>query len=202
MRRIWLAGAVAVAAAAVALAGLFFVRGIGVTALRPPSSFEDRVAGAAWRFLVPVAVRRAPNPVPASAEVLRASLRHFADHCALCHGRDGSGDTDIGRRVFPPAPDLRAAATQALTDGELFYAIEQGIPWTAMPGWSTGTDDGERQSWELVRFVRHLPALSADEMKEIERLMPRPPIDADREREIEDFLRGGPSAPTRPTSVP
>jgi hypothetical protein len=39
----------------------------------------------------------------------------------------------IGRRVYPPVPDMREAPTQGLTDGELFYAIEQGIPWTAMP---------------------------------------------------------------------
>src|SRR5579864_5842354 len=46
--------------------------------------------------------------------------------------------------------DLRASRTQGFTDGELFYAIEPGIPWTGMPAWTSGTDEGERdrgRSW-------------------------------------------------------
>jgi hypothetical protein len=85
---------------------------------------------------------------------------------------------------------LRARPTQALTDGELFYAIEQGIPWTAMPGWTTGTTDGERESWALVHFIRHLPSITSDELLEMERLNPRPPVNEDRERAIDDFLNG------------
>lgn len=55
---------------------------------------------------------------------------------------------------------MRAARSQQLTDGELFYAIEQGIPFTAMPAWTIASAEGERQSWELVRFIRHLPTLT------------------------------------------
>lgn len=98
----------------------------------------------------------------------------------------------IGRRVYPRAPDMRAELTQRISDGELFYAIEQGIPWTAMPGWSTGTPEGEQESWTLVRFIRHLPSLTADELKDMERLNPKPPPNEQREQEIEDFLKGPP----------
>jgi hypothetical protein len=94
----------------------------------------------------------------------------------------------MGQRVYPQTPDLRSARTQGLTDGELFYAIEQGIPWTAMPGWTTGTSEGEQESWALVRFMRHLPAITPDELKEMERLNPKPPPNPEHEREIEDFL--------------
>jgi mono/diheme cytochrome c family protein len=121
-------------------------------------------------------IRGTANPVPATREGLAAALEHFADHCAICHDNNGSGDTEIGRSVFPPAPDLRAAPTQKLTDGELFYAIEQGIPWTAMPAWSNGTPEGERQSWELVRFIRHLPSLTEDEISRMEQFNPRSEI--------------------------
>jgi len=31
---------------------------------------------------------------------------------------DGSGDTEIGRSLYPRAPDMRAGPTQELTDGE------------------------------------------------------------------------------------
>jgi mono/diheme cytochrome c family protein len=175
---------------------LVLVRGMGITARRDPPMIETRVANAAWRFLIPAEIRKAKNPEPETPDVLRAGLEHFADHCAICHANSGSGDTAIGRRIYPPAPDLRDAATQNLSDGELFYAIEQGIPWTAMPGWTTGTLEGERESWILVRFIRHLSALTPAELAEMERLEPKSPRQLDRDREIDEFLRGVESAPT------
>lgn len=32
-------------------------------------------------------------------EVLTMARAHFADHCALCHGNDGRGKTEIGRNL-------------------------------------------------------------------------------------------------------
>lgn len=177
----------------IAVLGLvIFVRGRGISARGAPSAFETRVARAAWRFLIPAATKAAANPVPASPEAIRAGLEHWADHCAVCHASDGSGDTMVGRRLYPRAPDMRAAPTQRLTDGELFYAIEQGIPLTGMPAWTTGTPEGERDSWVLVRFLRHLPAMTPAEIEEVDRLTPKSPNDA-REKEINEFLSGGKS---------
>ena len=193
MRRILIWCIVVVVVVAIALT---FVRGVGITARRSPLPVEARVARTFWRFLVPPTIRSATNPVPATAEVLRAAREHWADHCATCHANDGSGETTIGRRVYPPAPDMRGLRSQQLTEGELFYAIEQGIPWTAMPGWSNGTPEGERESWALVRFIRHLPALTPDEVKDMERFNPKSPADLQREHEIEDFLNGPPKKDT------
>ncbi len=90
------------------------------------------------RLAVPRADARRANPVSLSPEVLSAGLAHYADHCASCHAADGSGKTELGAGLFPKAPDMREAATQRLTDGELFYVIEHGIRFTGMPAWSTG----------------------------------------------------------------
>lgn len=56
--------------------------------------------------------------------------------------------------------------------------------------WSTGTPDGERSSWELVLFIRHLPNLSAEELREMQELNPRSPAEERRQQEIDDFLSG------------
>ena len=173
------------------LAAFVFLRGAGISTAADPWPGEERVARAAWRFLVPREIREATNPAANSPEVLRRGLEHWADHCAVCHANDGSGAGTIGRRTYPRVPDMRRPRTQNLTDGELFYAIEQGIPWTAMPGWSTGTPDGARDSWELVRFIRHLPTLTPAELTEMEKFNPRSPLQQNRDREIDDFLRGG-----------
>lgn len=166
-------------------------RGMGFSARATPGRTEEALARAARRWATPVGVRQAVNPVAESAEALEAGLKHWADSCATCHGNDGSGNTAIGRNLYPPAPDMRRPATQSMTDGELFYVIERGIPFTGMPARSTGTADGERASWDLVRFIRHLPTLSESELRTMEALNPRSPAEAQQQSEIDDFLSGG-----------
>ena len=144
---------------------------------------------AAWQFLVPSHAKTAPNPVADADAVRTEGAEHWADHCAVCHGSDGSGATKLSRHMFPPVPDFGSPRIQGLTDGELFYAIEQGMPWTGMPAWTTGTDEGARESWALVRFIRHVPALTSDEIAHIEALMPKSPADLKQAQEIEDFLK-------------
>ena len=36
---------------------------------------------------------------------------------------DGSGQTKLGKGLYPKPPDLRAAGTQNKSDGELYYTI-------------------------------------------------------------------------------
>jgi mono/diheme cytochrome c family protein len=189
MRR-WLWWSVLVLGAGV-VAVLVIVRGSGISAIRQPLPGEERTAKAAWRFLIPRDVQSATNPVPSTSEVLEEGLKHFADHCAVCHANDGGGDTMIGRRIYPPSPDLRGSRTQGLTDGELFYAIENGIPWTAMPAWRNGTPEGVEASWKLVRFIRHLPSLTPQELSQMERFNLKSPADLERDRAIDEFLKGG-----------
>ena len=167
-------------------------RGMGLSARRAPWPSEAALARAARAWTLPAPYRAMTNPVEASPEALRAGMEHWADHCATCHDNDGRGRTEIGRGLFPPAPDMRAPATQELSDGALFYAIEQGVPLTGMPAWSTGTEDGERASWELVLFVRHLPDITTEELTAMEALNPRSAAELELEREIDDFLSGGP----------
>lgn len=182
--------------AAIAFAGLFFVRGRGISARAEPSWIETRTALFLRGWLTPPRYKGLINPVSASPENIAAGRAHFADHCATCHANDGSGNTEMGRNFYPKAPDMRLPRTQGLTDGELFYIIENGIRLTGMPGWSTGTPEGEQSSWHLVHFIRHLPSLTPEEIKDMERLNPRSGGEIDEARRIEDFLKGtDPPAP-------
>ena len=64
-----------------------------------------------------------------------------------------------------------------------------------MPGWSTGTASGVEASWRLVHLIRHLPALSAAEISEMEKMNPKSPADLEEEKQEEEFLKGGSPAP-------
>lgn len=172
----------------------------GLSAHEDPSRVEEVLARTMRRLATPQAVRTQANPVPPTDEVLGRGLEHFADHCATCHANNGSGDTAIGRSLYPKAPDMRAASTQSLTDGELFSIIEHGIRLTGMPGWGTGTPEGERDSWSLVHFIRRLPKLTPEDIERMEALNPKTPAQFKEEEEARRFLQGEPSEP--PSGAP
>ena len=171
------------------LAGAYLVTA-GVSARPQPGKVEAFAARAVRGIAIRLRTRGLTNPVPASPDVVAEGLAHFADHCASCHGNDGSGDTEMGRGLYPRAPDMRLPATQNLSDGELFYIIENGVRFTGMPGWATGTAAGKQSTWHLVQFIRHLPRLTPDELEGMKELNPRSPEEIKQEIQQEEFLKG------------
>jgi mono/diheme cytochrome c family protein len=166
----------------------------GVSAKATPSTIEVMMARKARHMALPSTSRALTNPVAASEENLRDARLHFADHCAICHGNDGSCDTMMGSGLYPKPPDLRLAETQKLSDGELFWIIENGVRFTGMPAFSTRHSSPE-DSWKLVLFIRHLPQLTAAERIEMERNNPKSPADLLEEQQENDFLNGKTPAP-------
>jgi mono/diheme cytochrome c family protein len=167
-----------------------YVRATGLDARGTPSEMEAAVARRIRAFAVPDSVRSMANPVPRSEAAVNDGLEHFADHCAVCHGNDGSGNTEMGRGLWPKAPDMRLPATQQLTDGELFSIIEHGVRFTGMPGWGTGNPADEQSTWQLVHFIRALPHLSMQQLERMRALNPRSPEEVTQELEEERFLNG------------
>lgn len=190
-------GLVAFLAGTVALA--YFLR-TGVSARPQPGPIETFVARALRDFAIGRHAWHFENPEPKSDEVLAEAMAHFADHCASCHANDGSGNTEMGRGLYPRAPDLRLSTTQNLDDHELFYIIENGIRLTGMPAWGSGTRESEDASWRLVHFIRHLPDISEPELDEMDALNPKPPAEIRQQIEEERFLRGDDVKPTEPAA--
>lgn len=187
----------------VASVGLYaFVNGHGFDARGKPGSLETSIALRLRKAAIPSDARSRTNPEPQTEENFRYGLAHFADHCSTCHGNDGSADTDFGRGLYPKPPDMRLARTQGLTDGELFYIIERGVPLTGMPGFGTGNRDGEAATWHLVQFIRRIPKLTEEELEHMAELNPMS-VEAWLQRlEEEEFLRGGGDPAARPAPAP
>jgi mono/diheme cytochrome c family protein len=195
-----LATLVLAAAALGILLAVYFVTA-GVSARSQPGRIETFVAHTVRNLAIRTRVRGLTNPVPGSDAVIAEGRDHFADHCATCHANDGSGNTEMGRGLYPKAPDMRLPATQDLSDAELFYIVENGVRFTGMPGWSTGTRAGEESSWHLVHFIRHLPRLTPDEIEKMESLNPKSSEEIRQEIEAEQFLNGADAAPAAPSST-
>ena len=197
---IWfLAGALALVLV-IAVGSLIFLKthANGFSTRAQPSAFEEFAAQTARKIAIPEDAKNKQNRVPNSAEVLAEAKEHWADHCAICHANDGSGENVIGRQMYPPAPDMRKPRTQQMSDGELFYIIENGIRLSGMPAWGTGAHTDAEDSWKLVHFIRHLPALSVNEIIEMEKMNPKSADELAEEQEEERFLRGEDNHETTP----
>ena len=185
---------VAIVAALVVIGGLVgaaYLVTTGLSARPHPGTLETFAARALRGLAIRAHAGSKNNPVASSDEAIAEGREHFADHCAVCHANDGSGNTEMGQALYPKAPDMRLPATQSLSDAELFYIIENGVRFTGMPGWSTGTKDGETASWHLVHFIRHLPLMTSDEIEQMETLNPRSRKEVLQQIEEEKFLQGG-----------
>ena len=166
----------------------------GFSAKTEPHALEVLMARQIRRLAIPIENRNAVNPIPLTPEVLKTARDHFADHCAICHGNDGRGQTPIGKNVYPKAPDLKLPDTQRLSDGELFWVIHHGIRFTAMPAWGDSPPENDQDSWRLVHFIRHLPQVTQEELDEMKTLNPKTPKEIQEEAAFDKFLQGDDTA--------
>jgi mono/diheme cytochrome c family protein len=149
--------------------GLYvYARGHGFSAREQPSWMERTMALNARKIATPADAKSLANPRQQQrAEMIAEADEHFVEHCSICHGIDGRGDTTIGRNLYPKAPDMSQPDTQQLSDGELYYIISNGIRLTGMPAW--GSEDKPEAIWDLVSLIRRLPKLSPEELQRLQK---------------------------------
>jgi len=160
----------------------------GFSAREMPSVPEILMARQMRAMGISSGAKTARNPVSVAPEVMGRARAHFADHCATCHANDGSGETAIGRNLYPKAPDMRKQATQSLSDGEIFWIIKNGVRLSGMPAWGADTKEDDRVTWELVHFIRHLPRLTPEELAEMRGLNPKSREEYEEEEAERRFL--------------
>ena len=199
-RLLVIVGVLAILAAAGGLVAAYSIVRRGLSAREAPTRMEEFLALRMRAWATPRRVRDLPNPVRATDQVLAGARHHFADHCASCHANDGSGQTEMGKNLYPKTPDLRAARTQDLTDGEIYGIIQNGIRLSGMPAWGAAHENDE-ETWALVAFIRRLSKLTPAELSEMERWNPVSAAERDEEQEEQNFLEGkdaGTSMPPMP----
>jgi len=95
------------------------------------------------------------NPVKSTtASRERAKVLYQRD-CALCHGDNGNGKTDIAASMQVTLADwTNPKSLAAKSDQQLYDAIRKGIG-DKMPPEDTGRAKND-EVWELVRYIRDL----------------------------------------------
>lgn len=151
--------------AALALAG---AAALLVVAMLSPGKFRWPTAAAAVAiacFALPhldlLLVQAYPtsfylSPTGFSVTTIAAGSELFPQHCAVCHGEDGSGDGPAAKSLPIPPADLTAAHLWMHEDGELFWWLSHGIAGpdghTVMPGFAGVLSDDQR--WDLIDYIR------------------------------------------------
>jgi mono/diheme cytochrome c family protein len=168
MKTVLLALLFAVLIVVVLFGGLYvYARGHGFSAREQPSWMERTMALNARKIATPADAKSLANPrQQQTAEMIAEADEHFVEHCSICHGIDGRGDTNIGRNLYPKVPDMSQPDTQQLSDGELYYIISNGIRLTGMPAW--GSEDKPEAIWDLVSLIRRLPKLFPEELQRLQ----------------------------------
>ncbi|MCX6616870.1 MAG: cytochrome c [Acidobacteria bacterium] len=152
--------------AAVAAFFYFAIVRQGFSVRTKPSEIEEFLIEQARNLATPPADKNMKNPHAETPQGMAQAREHWVDHCAVCHGLDGKGQTDIGRNQYPPVPDMTKEDTQEMTDGQIYSTIVNGVRFSGMPAW--GNEHTAEQSWRLVSFIRHLPKLTPDELKQMQ----------------------------------
>ena len=140
------------------VAGVLYAQLVpGLSSARPdPPATETVIATWLLHQSVPEETRKAVNPLKDDAASVAAGHDLYREKCETCHAYEGGGKTTIGAGEYPRPPALRSFAIQAIPDGELFYHIRNGIRNTGMPAWNLP----DRQIWQLVTYLRHLPEVA------------------------------------------
>ena len=105
-------------------------------------------ANGAWLERVSATDHARVNPYSTEAQQQQAAAaggQLFSNECAKCHGNDG-----LGKSGRPPVISDRIAHT---TDGDLFWLMNNGVPWRGMPAWNMLP---AKERWQLVTYLRAL----------------------------------------------
>lgn len=112
---------------------------------------------------VPLPTGSDPEHV-ALRRAIRNGERVYQQLCYNCHGRHGKGDSNVYMESIghKPADHTDLASMQELSDREFFIALRDGVKdergWLTMPPWASVLT--EQEMWDVITYVRHLPAAS------------------------------------------
>jgi DMSO reductase family type II enzyme heme b subunit len=111
------------------------------------------------------------GPVLAEPGDAENGAQVYAKRCVWCHGEEGEGEGPAAERLNPPPRDFTSAQYKIKTtafdddfanDDNIFRMIRDGMPGTAMPGWSDVLS--EQEMWDLVWHIKTLAGLEEEEL--------------------------------------
>jgi mono/diheme cytochrome c family protein len=151
-------------------------------ATRRPGPIENALAQRVIARWIAHSAPAVADPILPTPENLESGREEYKEHCAPCHGLDGSGHDQFEADFLPRIPRL-TGKVQELSDAELYFVISNGIRNTAMPGFQAHHSPDE--IWKTILWLRHLAHLTPEERMKIMRET------SDQERGHEETMTRG-----------
>jgi mono/diheme cytochrome c family protein len=96
------------------------------------------------------------NPVKPTSQTRARAKEIYSVDCALCHGENGNGKTDVAKGMGLSLGDWTDHKTLAAKpDGELFNIIRNGKG--KMPSEAQGRAK-DFEVWSLIQYIRSMPS--------------------------------------------
>ena len=90
---------------------------------------------------------------------IRRGAGNYDAMCAGCHLSPHAEPTEIYKGLYPRPPDLTKVVQSDAA--RAFWIIKHGLKATGMPAWGKSMED--EYIWDMVAFLRKLPALTAEQ---------------------------------------
>lgn len=88
--------------------------------------------------------------------------QHYQQVCSSCHGTPGLGQSPQALSMRP-RPQYLPEVVGQFSDAELYVIVRDGVRFSAMPSWPS--DNGFSEIWPMVRFLKTLPGMSAEQYR-------------------------------------
>ena len=95
------------------------------------------------------------NPVDFTMHSIKRGKRLYASHCVLCHGAEGTGDTQM-REFLKTHPANLADLSWIYgdRDSDIFEVIKTGRTDREMPAFDDQLSD--ERIWQVINYIRYL----------------------------------------------
>lgn len=125
-------------------------------------------------FTALLALPLASHPVAAKPGNAENGEKIYVKRCLMCHGEEGEGDGPGADRLNPPPRDFTlgqykikstAFDDDVPNDSDIYRMISDGMPGTAMPGWSDVLK--EQEMWDLVEYLKAFAEIEDPASKQV-----------------------------------
>lgn len=160
----------ALAGGAVVYAGIY-----NVAALKQHTAPVYWLLEYAMRRAVKVRADEIEAPNLADAGRIRNGFLLYRDRCQQCHGAPGVAPEALAFGLTPAPANLVGTARE-WPASDIYWVVRNGIKMSGMPAWEYRLSDSE--IWDIVAFVRRLPAFSPLQYRQLEASAPARPANA------------------------
>ena len=103
----------------------------------------------------PILAQPVQSPLAFTMDSIKRGKSLYASHCAICHGADGNGDTQMREFLKThPANLIDEQWTYGSSDGEIFHVIKHGRTDRDMEAFENKLSD--ERIWLVINYIRYM----------------------------------------------